>query len=237
MRMPSLQSPEIMTDSAVILGNARLEESRIRRLNLRLRPVALGVPVLLGVLVLLRLSWLNQRPSIKPADVHKEAVLRPPGKAENPSPGEEDKWTLEITLDKRTERPLYVSDREYFFRVTPFVEGMSIGDWDFKQGLTNGTSGSPKGGSGFSMGNDGRHIPMVVQALVSKGVNVGVNAVRQITAFGYEGDRFPAQVRYYLLGKAPISRGQRAFIVYSHYEKRWGRDVSWTTTFPVQVDN
>lgn len=186
-----------------------------------------------GALVLLSLLWLNQQPSIQPDDVQIQAVLQPPGQAENPQPGFADKWTLEIALDKRTERPLYKNDATWFFQVTPFVDGMGISVWDFKQGVS---SGSPTGSDDFAMGHDGRHIPLVTQALRTHGVAVTEHEVAGIVAFGFVGERFPAEVRYYLQGNEAALAGQRPLVVYSHYERRWGRDLSWTKAFPVQMN-
>ncbi len=203
--------------------------------NVRVRSVALRLTVLAGVFVVLTLLWQTQQPSIKPVEIQIQAVMQPPGQAENPIPGGQDQWTVEITLSKSTERPLYESDGDWFFQVTPFVEGVSIGVWDFKQGLTGGTSGSTVGGTDFAIGNDSRHIPMVVRALVSEGVSVDEKDISRIPAMGYAGEKFPVEIRYYLSRTEPASDGKGAFVVYSHYEKRWGRDLSWTKTFPIQM--
>lgn len=200
-----------------------------------MRVKALVALVVLGALALL--LWPKPQPSIRPEDVVIKAVLLPPGRAENPAPGHEDHWALEITLDSHTDRPLYVSDRDWFFWVTPYVEGMSAVSWDFKQGLTNGSSGYTVGGEGFAIGADGRHAILAAEALGAHGISITADEAFQIMGFGYYGESLPAEIRYYLPAAESASAGRRGYVVYSHYERRWGRDLSWAKAFPVDADS
>lgn len=171
-------------------------------------------------------SWRgNLQPSIKPSDVKLEAVLRSPEKATAPIPLEGVGWTLEITLDKITDRPLYVSDRDWFFQVTPYVQGMGTVAWDFIKGFSNGNSGTPVGERNFTLGWDSRHIPLVVKALRFYGVRV-TETEATFTAFGYVGADFPTRVRFYLAGEHPIITEAEPVGLADHPKEGF----SWTST-------
>lgn len=47
---------------------------------------------------------------------------------------------------------------------------------------------------------------------------------------------FPVKVRIYLvpLDKS-INKNQKAFLVYTYYEKKWGKDLSWAKTVPIRI--
>lgn len=193
----------------------------------------LGLLVIAGALLYVR---SEQQPSIRPEDVSIKAVLLPPGAVENPLYGHEGQWALEITLDSHTDRPLYVSERSWFSWVTPYTPGMREVGRDFKQGWSNGTGGTTVGGEGFVVGSDGRHSILAAEALRTQGVSITEEEVFQIMGFGYYGERLPAEIRYYLSDpESASSPGRRAFVVYSHYERRWGRDLSWAKAFPVDA--
>lgn len=69
-------------------------------------------------------------------------------------------YVLEVSLDKKIDKPLYVSTK-YFYEIYPLVDGFSIGVWDFFQGLSE--NGGPKGGEDFYFGSDGRTINVAAE--------------------------------------------------------------------------
>lgn len=193
-----------------------------------------GLVLLVGVGALALLALPEPEPSIRPEDVVIKAVLLPPGRSENPPPGHEEHWALEITLESLTDRPLHVSDREWFSHVTPYVEGMPVLSWDFKQGLSNGAT---VGGEGFAIGADGRQAILAAKALGAQGIAITADEAFGIMGFEYYEESFPAEIRYFLPAPESASVGRRAYVVYSHYERRWGRDLSWAKAFPVDSDS
>jgi len=65
----------------------------------------------------------------------------------------------------------------------------------------------------------------------------GINKLNLSTSgFIYTGKDFPTRTRIYL---APINKklssSTKAYLVYAHYEKKWGRDLSWAKVEPISI--
>lgn len=136
-----------------------------------------------------------------------------------------------MTLTSTSDLPLRSHEpfRQWHGEVTPVVFGQRPVSWDFHV-----SSGAVPDLDDLSVGFDSRHLPLVARALGSQGGAFAEQDGRRLLAFGYAGDHFPVTARFYFSPEEqPWPEG---WVVYSHYEERWGRDLSWSRAFPVHVD-
>jgi hypothetical protein len=106
------------------------------------------------------------------------------------------------------------------FSAAVYVWGL----WDGQQPSVASTATD----SGVAFGRDGGVIPELRQ-LPSRGIMLTENIIPKMNTFTDTGDRFPLGVRYFLPGPLPdFASARSTFLLYSHYEKRWGKDLSWT---------
>lgn len=192
--------------------------------------------LLLGTLLLmaaaLGLLWLRQEPSIRPEDVKVQAILHPPGHGQNLLPYGHEVWTLEIILDRATERPLW-SDH-WSFVITPVVGGLTTPFWDHLKGLSDGTGSPPAGGEGYLVVRDARVRAQLASLFLQDGVSYSAQQWDQVYGFRYAGERFPTRMRYYLDGGNP-DKPEEVAVAYSHMERRWGRDLGWSRLVRARV--
>jgi hypothetical protein len=186
------------------------------------------VATILLIAVLLGVAYWRRGPSIRPDDVALEAILRPPGYGENLLPDGRHLWTLEIGLQKRTDRSLWTDG--WTFTVTPVLDGLSTAFWDHFQGRIDGTLDAA-GGAGFLVLRDQRALISVARAMEVQGMATRLN---QVWGFRYAGASYPARIRFYLDGANPGQLDHLA-VAYTHQERWMGRDVGWTKLVKVNV--
>jgi hypothetical protein len=178
-----------------------------------------------GVAILLAGCASISGPTVTPEDVLLTATIRP---ADDTVCLPEVRWVLEVELDRSRAVPLILWDHEEYMSEVNAFNGerplqVSVGD-----GCANGHQDSYKG---LSLGNDGRTYTLAARTAHRTGdlpEDTWPDTKSSASGFFYSGNEFPIKVRYYLDGTEPPSR--RIAVIYAHYEKRFGRDLSWTKT-------
>ena len=116
-----------------------------------------------------------------------------------------------------------------------FVNGFKIGVWDFFKGPNVEVPG-------YTFGSDSRVTRLAAYKLEEIGCAIG-NSPEEINEFNistlgftYTGNEFPTRTLVYL---SPIDKqltpSTKAYLVYTHYQKKWGRDLSWTKVEPIKI--
>jgi hypothetical protein len=186
-------------------------------------PVALISAVLIGVWA----WWVNLSPSVKPQDIELKGVIRPVSALKDvPKPQINAPWAVEIELVKNTDKPL--NGGGYFHFVYPYVQGFANASWDF-----NGDAADH-----YGVGNDSRTQAMIVSTLKGLGIQAAPRDL-QGSGFFYKGSGNRAAVRVYLSPADPnVKEPQKgtAYLFYTHYEKKWGKNLSWTKAVRLDIE-
>lgn len=191
---------------------------------------------LIGILMIYQ--WFHLEPTIGPDDVMLDAILKSSKLSAEPRISPTETYVVEIKLDRRASLPLSApSDNQYYHIIYPYIKGFSNAGWDFYQGTDE--RGSIKGGEGYTFGADGRTVKMAAEQLAIDGMIDGVTEplinelCNKLLGFTYSLDKYPTRNRIYLTpnDKKPDPNSSR--IIYVHYEKKWGKDLSWSRSFPV----
>ncbi len=137
----------------------------------------------------------------------------------------EVQWVLEVELGRAREVPLHAGERAYMYEVNVFDGERPLSPHAAGGGCDERGQFGPQ----FSLGNDGRTYAPAVRAAHQSGdlPKDYPETLSSASGFTYLGDEFPVKVRYYLKEALPP---EKIAVIYSHYEKRRGRDYSWTKT-------
>lgn len=163
--------------------------------------------------------WVTQKPSIRPNQVKLEAILIPPGQGVEPA--ESGRWLLEVGLQTDAAQPLYHEGR-YDGALTPVAKGAESWLRDLMPNPASGewqpwvkVPGRPADKRGFR--------PLVEQALAAEGLELDPRSRErhQPVAEGAMRARFT-------LSSATSLIPDKVAVVYTHTERRWGRELSWS---------
>ncbi len=55
--------------------------------------------------------------------------------------------------------------------------------------------------------------------------------------FAYTGDNFPSDIRIYLYPIDKTMDTTTAYLIYTHFERKWGKDLSWAKVIPLQIED
>ena len=200
---------------------------------------------LIGLVILvlggLLFEWFGLKPTISRDDIVLVGELKHEQLSPEPKLPTRGGYVVEISLSKKMEKPLDVSDRDYFSMVYTFVDGFTPYVWDFYKGTD--AKGGVIGSEGFYFGSDSRMIGLAAKNLKDAGY-ISDNSLNEINdlnrntvGFTYTGNQFPAKVRIYLFPiDKKLNQNQKAFLVYTHYEKKWGKDLSWAKVVPIKIN-
>lgn len=177
--------------------------------------------------------WQSLQPTIKPEDVSIDAVLYPPNQATEPVPSEGDKWSLETTLLVRGGR-MHGPPESWFAMAFPYMEGTLAPRWDFVV-RNPGVPTTRDEGNDIWIGGHSQLTPLTVRALRQAGLQAREELVNVQHGFAYFDSRPSFSVRFFFLPPWPSEPRAKTFVVYSHYERRWGKDLSWSRAYPVQL--
>lgn len=195
---------------------------------------------ILTLLIALGTYWFTLKPTISPQDVELKGQLREANLSPGPKfPGEEGKngYAVEISLDKKVDKPLFNSKHEYLYTVYVYVEGLPIASWDFYKGLDK--EGEPEGKEDYSIGGDSRTAKLAnlkLKELLGLDYNKEKEFMFQgkTDGFTYTGNSFPAKIRFYILtNNNTLLDTHKLFLIYSHYEIKWGKNLSWVKIVPI----
>lgn len=183
-------------------------------------------------------QWFNLAPTIKPDEVILDAILTSSSLSVEPRISPTETHVVEITLNRRTPLPLSTaSDNQYYHIIYPYIKGFYNAGWDFYQGTDE--RGNIKGAEGYTFGADGRTIKMAAEQLTIDGLIQGVTEpfmnelFNKLLGFTYSLDKYPTRNRIYLTPNDKKPDPNSCRIIYVHYEKKWGKDLSWSRSFPV----
>lgn len=161
-----------------------------------------------------------------------EAVLFPPNQATEPVSLDRDKWSLETTL--RVLGGRVHGPPESVRHAFPYMDGTLAPLWDFV--VRNPDPGSTSAeDNDIWLGGHSQLTPLTVQALRQAGLEAREDLVNVQYGFTYFGSRPSFSVRFFFLPPWPSQSRAKTFVVYSHYERRWGKDLSWSRAYPVQL--
>lgn len=190
----------------------------------------------------LGLRWLGLAPTIAPEDVVLQGeVIEAALLRDDPTFSFPNDWAAVVRLENRSGKPLHSSEgHSYFHLVYPVVGGFQTLAWDYGAGLDGDGA---EGGAGadeeaYSMGNHSYTFERL-QRHMDEEIGFGEEIGWSVVGFTYTGAEPTARVRYELIasdgsaGARPDPR--RAYVAYVHYEKRWGKDLSWTKAVPIDV--
>lgn len=179
--------------------------------------------------------WYNQEPTVKPEDITIQAKFVPIELATKPvRPVMTGNYTLEVELDRKTNISLI--NGQYFHMVIPYIESISFGatNIDFFQGIDDRGHEIGSEAPYYGFGNDPRTKQVAVEALESLGLNPKADELDH--GYFYRGDTFPTRVRFYVeTGRNFRAQQTQAFVLYVHYETRWGRNLSWAKLEPIEI--
>ncbi len=174
--------------------------------------------------------WLSLEPTIKPEEIELTGIL----KEKRDEPNVFTPFYLNIQLNNHSEKPLCVEEN-YFYFVYPYLDGPGIGIYDFDKGWF---AGKPLGAEKFLIGSDGRTEGIAVNKLMQLGIfplDEGHNPLNLPEGFQYCGQEFPVTARLHVAMLEKPLRKENMVLVYAHYEKKWGKDLSWVKTFPIEM--
>ena len=192
----------------------------------------------IAISVLFAVGWYRMSPTIKPEDIIITGEVKPNRLSPEPKLPTKEGYVVEMYFEKRTNKPLNISDRAYFYEIYPYIEGFTMAAWDFYKGIN--ANGETIGSEGYYFGSDGRTQQIAANKLKEAGIITERDRQQDLSiggtdGFTYIGEKFPTKVRLYLTPVDKELTSKKAFLVYSHYESRWGKDLSWAKIVPLKV--
>lgn len=178
------------------------------------------------------LLWLGPRmtrPSVVPEDVEVRATLLQPSQLSGRILETAAKWVVEIEVLNKNGKKLVAE--EYSNIIYPYVENYRNIFWDFP--------GEEEDQDQYAAANDSR-----AQGIVGKELlrllhsTYNEDQVRHDMGYYYRGESgLPSpKARFYLISSndAPPDLS-RSFVFYTHIESKWGQELTWTRSFPVET--
>lgn len=153
----------------------------------------------------------------------------------------EGDYVIDVSLNKKTKKALSDDNKGYISDICVYTEGIHNIGWDFYKGLDK--QGYLVGGEGFQFGINGRTLQVAADELRRLGILTS-NSEEQTNivfnnsvGFSYSGNKFPGNVRLHFANNTGSPEGKKAFLIYSHYEVKWGKDLSWAKVIPLKVSS
>lgn len=181
--------------------------------------------------------WFTLNPSINPDDIELTGNLINAKELENHIFNEFN-YALTIKLDNKTGKKLIDGDRnQYFSDIYVYIDDHIILETMDSYELEK---------FGFIAGKHGYTSIPAKEKLSEYGVTIPQNmSVPSLYGLMYIDTVFPVEIQYYITNikyqypnHEQVAINQKpnldnAYIVYSHYEKRWGKDLSWVKVFKI----
>ena len=188
------------------------------------------------------LGWNMLSPTVSEQDVQINAILKPIPRTHYMNErfsGSHFDYKLKIVLDNKTDKPLSTAF-SYFFTVYPYIDGNINVAWEYFDPKTGDIL---KIAEGFSSGTDGRTEVKSSKKLKEMGITLlkdnkwfWVDGIYYSPrGFSYGKDKFPVGVIFYIVNNNIINK-DRNYVLYTHYEIKMGKDVSWTKVYPVEFN-
>ena len=181
-------------------------------------------------------------PTVSEQDVQINAILKPIPRTHymnerfSESPFD---YKLEIVLDSKTDKPLSTAF-SYHFTVYPYIDGNINAAWEYFDPKTGDVL---KTAEGFSIGSHGHTEVKASNKLKEMGITLLEDnkwfCVDGLCygprGFSYARDEFPVGIIFYIV-KNNIVNKDRNYVLYTHYEIKMCKDVSWTKVYPVEFN-
>jgi len=212
------------------------------------------IAVSICLILVLAFIWVNISPTIKPGDIELKAILKNINAIDNPS-YKDCHYVLDIELSSsKNHIPLNAPDEHVFYNnylhdVYTYIDGYAL------KGHTDELVGR------FAYGKNAcTHKPMVTE-LNELGIQLKGNyTLPDVRGFSCLGNNSPAKIRFYLTNRmldsdlynlAGVNLGtlmdsfiesddkpdlDKSYVVFYYYEKKWGRNLSWTKVIPIEED-
>ncbi|MBO8129809.1 MAG: hypothetical protein H0Z39_11560 [Peptococcaceae bacterium] len=192
--------------------------------------------LLLIPLVAAGIVWANLAATVSPDDIDLKAELVRTATIANPV-CEDASYAVEVSLDKSTDQPLF-EDGKYRHTIHLYVDGFLFKEC--AEGLR---------GHDSALNMQRNTIAQVVKELSSLGIDYPHDILASdLLGFMYTGENLPARTRHYLSNRRIVKYGvpcttvqtneqphsERSYAIYAHHEIRWGKDLSWVKTVPIE---
>lgn len=176
--------------------------------------------------IIFTLYYISLEPTIKPADIIIEAQLTPISNmvSNDILPSTNCNFILDITLNKNTSKMIF-EDNKYLYTIYPYISGNSNPYWQMENE------------NDYSIGSEGETAALAIHQLKKERIienSADFNFLNElfIEGFKYNGKTFPAKIRFYMDIQKPLNN-EKNVVVYTHWEKRLGKNLSWSMIIPV----
>lgn len=172
------------------------------------------------------LFWLNLSSDISPENIEVTALLNPMSTEQAPL-NNTSKRLLTISLNSNTAKPLVNELKEYFYTVYIYTPpGFRFITTDYPN-QTNPQN--------FHIGYDSRTGRPAITKLSNNAnlPNINEKAITIAEGFMYTGQSFPISINYIFSQHEQLDN-QNFYVVLSYYQRKFGKNVSWTKIIPVK---
>ena len=187
------------------------------------------------IVIVMSFFWFNLKPTINPEHIELIGKLTSVEQIQDPI-WEEYSYALTIKISSVNNSRL-IGDN-YFSSLYIYLDDFFI---------QSQMSGAELKKEGFNiMTTHGNTVTPAIKKLAEVGVILPTNHtdLGRLHGLIYFGDSFPAEIQYYVTNVKFTSPQNHkitndkpdldnSYLVYSHYEKRWGKDLSWVRLFKV----
>ena len=176
--------------------------------------------------------WLNLTPTISPDDVELTGELFKAQELPNPVFADEYNYALAITLDNRTDSNLHKGYYgQYFSNIYVYVDGFVIREYATDSRELDKKGFNTRTAHGYTE-------QLAKEKLMEQGIHLQNVSLANLHGLYYFGNTFPAKIRYYVRDvkynpdATYVKTNQKpnldnSYLIYSHYEKRLGKNLSW----------
>lgn len=178
------------------------------------------------LVVLGLLFWLNLSPDISPENIEVTSLLNPMS-AGQVQPDNTSKYLLTISLNSNSAKPLVNELKGYFYTVYIYTPpGFRFITTDYPKQI------NPQN---FHIGYDSRTgRPAMIELSNNANLpNINEEAITIAEGFMYTGQSFPISINYIFSQHEQLDN-QNFYVVLSYYQRKFGKNVSWTKIIPVK---
>jgi hypothetical protein len=195
-----------------------------------LKRYRVGVAAFLTVVAASCLLWLGPRiirPSVVPEDIEVRATLLQPSQLSGRILDTAAEWVVEIEVFNKNSKRLV--GEEYCNIIYAYVENYRDAFWDFPEEEEDQYAAA-----------NGSRAQEIVGKELSKLLRGSYNEdqVRQDMGYYYRGEsgQPSSKARFYLISPNDVPPDlSRSFVFYTHIESKWGQELTWTRSFPVET--
>ena len=188
------------------------------------RKLAIISSLFIALAIIIAILFISLMPSISPDDIIISGIIKEDSNIGIKYEAFQGKtYYVEVYIDSINKKPLI--SETYFSFIYPCINDNYSLTWLNKEQIIDKDN--------LVLGNDIRTSNLALKKLINSNISVDSKSFEEARAFAYKGNKFPIKLKAILDDNSNINR---AYLVFCHYERKWGKDLSWTKLIPIHVE-